>query len=149
MQIYLERLWKVVESLLRRFADDLVTLIARTKRIINFGALIAACLFAAGILSWHSNLVNSAGIIFDICGALRLFVKEEWRDLSATYVELYGDVEKYPYGPPSHVTRVLGEHDERNEHQFEDQGLGPHYFNNIGVFLLVIGFIMQLISNFM
>lgn len=149
MQAYLDHLWLVIENLLRYFADDLVTLIARTKRVINFGALIAACLFITGILNWHPNWVNSAGIIFDICGALRLFVKEEWRDLSATYVELYGDTEKYPYGPPSHVTRVLVEHDERNEQQFEGRGLGPHYFNNVGVLLLVIGFGMQLASNFM
>jgi hypothetical protein len=149
MEAFLDRIWKIIERLLRRFADDLVTLIARTKRIIFFAALVAAGMFVYGLMSWHSNWVNSSGVIFDICGALQLFVKEEWRDLSSKYVELYGNEEKYPYGPPSHVTRVLSEHDERNESPDYANGLGPHYFNNIGVLLLVIGFSFQLISNFM
>jgi hypothetical protein len=149
MERFLEKLWSLVERALRKFADDLVTLIARTKRIVFLAALIAGILFIAGVATWHSNWVNSAGIIFDICGALQLFVKEEWRGLTETYVELYGDIEKYPYGPPSHVTRVLSEHDERNEVNFPETGLGPHYFNNLGVLLLVIGFALQLTSNFM
>lgn len=41
----LERLWRAPGHALRRFADDLVTLIARTKLIIRYRALIAALPF--------------------------------------------------------------------------------------------------------
>jgi hypothetical protein len=143
-----ENIWKKIEFLLRKFADDRITLISKTKSLVLIASILGTALLLIGILTWHANFVNSAGVLFDIAGALLLFVREEWQEIVAG-LDIYADEEKYPYGPPSHITRILSEHDERNESDYEVNGLGPHYFNNRAILLLVLGFLFQLTANFM
>jgi hypothetical protein len=64
---------------------------------------IAALLSALGGPFSASRLMNSAAALMGLASVLQLRVSG-WFDFA---MEQFGDVEKYPFGPPAHVTRDL------------------------------------------
>lgn len=138
--------WRIVERLLFLFADDRLTLARRTRFLIHGLLIFSTVVFACGIAQWKSAYVNSAGIVLDICGALRLFLKEEWDDI----LQYYADTNAYPYGPPSYIMREYFA-DDTSPALIEDEKarLSGHYYANRGVLMLVLGFSLQLLSNLM
>jgi hypothetical protein len=109
-------------------------------------ALLAAgviCFFIAPYSSVHSKWIESAGLIFDIAGVVQLEISGLFED----FLEKYGDDEKYPYGPPSHITREIIDNPDtpirtwiRNTAFFEKR---------TGFWLLVLGFVFQITANWL
>lgn len=108
--------------------------------VIAFGLLLAIP-FAIRAGSAHfsvAKLLGSVGLVFDIAGIIQLEVSgafDKW-------MEHYGDAERYPYGPPSHITRQIIDNPDtpfrtgmRNFLFFE---------HRTGIWLLLVGFVFQL-----
>jgi len=58
-----------------------------------------------GATGWSnaSKLIGTSGLLATLAGVLQLEVS----GLFTKIFEEYGDVEKYPYGPPSYITREV------------------------------------------
>lgn len=84
----------------------------------------------------RSKALAASGLLFDIAGIIQL----EISGLFDSILEEYGDVKKYPYGPPSSVTREIIDD--------PDSLLTPiknwlFYNRKTGFRLIVLGFIFQ------
>jgi hypothetical protein len=79
----------------------------RTKATLFLVLLAAACVcFVASFIGGQrSKWLTSAGLLFELAGIVQLVLGELWDYL----VRKYSDEKKYPYGPPSHITRKLSE----------------------------------------
>jgi hypothetical protein len=76
----------------------------RAKAILLLALLFGACMCIAFSLLWeHSKWLSSAGLMFDLAGIVQL----EISGLFERIINKYGDEEKYPGGPPSHITRRI------------------------------------------
>jgi hypothetical protein len=117
------------------------------KRPMRFGfwlLMIAGTFcFVVTIFTWSPKWCGSAGLFFDIAGIVQLEISgffDKW-------LEKYGDIEKYPGGPPSHITRQLselGNPDEPIRTWFRNTAYFDH---RAGFWLLVAGFAFQLTAN--
>ena len=115
-----------------------------------FQKFALACLLLAGIVSvllgiyYHSEKwVESAGLIFDIAGVVQL----EISGLFEHWLEKYGDVKKYPYGPPSHITRRIIDNPDTPIRTWLRNTI--YYDRRIGFWLLVLGFVFQLAADWL
>ena len=114
----------------------------RFVRALLIGALVAAV--ANLVMSCYGQpgkWISSAGLLFDIAGVLQL----ELSGLFDMLLEVYGDEEKYPYGPPSHITREIIDNPDtpfltwlRNTFFFE---------HRTGIQLLGLGFALQYVGG--
>src|SRR5260221_12155827 len=73
-----------------------------TILLILAGAWLVVGLFFAAP-GFRGKWVNSAGLMFDVCGVIHLHVG----GLFDKIIDKYADAEKYPYGPPPHITRAI------------------------------------------
>ena len=81
-----------------------------TKRLETafFIALIAAALASLSITPFsadNSKWLSTASVLTGLAGVVQL----EISGLFEHWVEKYSDTSKYPYGPPSHITRQLSD----------------------------------------
>jgi hypothetical protein len=60
---------------------------------------IAVAVVHGPIVKW----LESAGLLFDVAGVIQLRLA----GFFDMVLEKYGDVDQYPYGPPSHITRRI------------------------------------------
>jgi hypothetical protein len=103
--------------------------------------LLLAIPFAERTGSIHvtvAKLLGSSGLFFDIAGIIQLEVSgvfDKW-------IERYGDIEKYPYGPPSHITRQIIDDVGRPIRTSIRNFLFFQHHTGIG--LLILGFVLQL-----
>jgi len=79
----------------------------RAKRFQRafFNALLAAAL-ASLVLAAFSDAqkwISTASVLFGLAGIVQLDIS----GLFEHWLERYGDEEKYPSGPPSHITRQI------------------------------------------
>lgn len=111
--------------------------------IVMAVGLLAATPLAVQMGSAHvtvAKLLGSSGLFLDIAGIIQLEVSgvfDKW-------IERYGDIEKYPYGPPSHITRqIIHNH---NPDTPIRSGIRNWLFfeHRTGVSLLLAGFVLQL-----
>lgn len=97
------------------------------------------------IFTWSPKWCESAGLVFDIAGIVQLEVSgffDKW-------LEKYADLEKYPGGPPSQVTRQIFEI-ENPEKPVSSWFWTTAYFDHrAGFWLLVAGFAFQLTANWL
>lgn len=118
------------------------------KPMKPFQKFALACLLIAGTLSVLLGIyyrsekwIESAGLIFDIAGVVQL----EISGLFEHWLEKYGDVKKYPSGPPSHITRqVIDNPDSPVRMWLRDM---IFYDRRTGFWLLVLGFLFQLVAD--
>jgi hypothetical protein len=106
--------------------------------ILLTGAII--CLGLAIFDHSHSGKwLSSAGLMFDIAGIAQLDIVGFFEKI----LDRYGDEKKYPYGPPSHITRRLSaEHiDGAPILNWLKQTL--FYKHQTGFWLIVAGFVLQ------
>jgi hypothetical protein len=85
-----------------------------------------------------AKLVGSSGLFLDIAGIVQLESSGAFEKL----MDKYGNVEDYPYGPPSHVTRrIIDDADAPLK-----TALRNHLFfeHRTGIWFLVAGFVLQL-----
>jgi len=104
-------------------------------------ALLLLIPFVGAIQSSHitiGKLVGSSGLFLDIAGIIQLEASGAFGEL----IDKYGNVDDYPYGPPSHITRQIIDNPDtpmrtgiRNLLFFE---------HRTGIRLLIAGFVLQL-----
>lgn len=116
---------------------------------LGYSSLI---LLLYGVFFWKPAGVTSSGLCLDIVGAITLFLNEEWERT----LEFYKDEKAYPYGPPSHVTRVYFDFESPESYlpldvQSDENTIQvASYFHWIrGIAFLVLGFVLQLLSAWM
>jgi hypothetical protein len=85
--------------------------------------------------------IHSAGLLFDVGGVVQLHIS----GLFDLIMEQYGDEERYPYGPPSHITRRIID----NPGEPVRMWLRTFLFfdTNTGFYLLLAGFAFQLVGT--
>ena len=80
---------------------------------IIFSILLAAavlCLFLAALTSITpfgsaGKMLSSSGMLFALSGLMQLEVSGLFEDV----ISPYADEDRYPYGPPHHITRIMTE----------------------------------------
>jgi hypothetical protein len=80
--------------------------------LIIFVVSATACLIIGlfyGTPDVRGKWVNSAGLLFDVSGVVQLHISGLFDDILGRY----GDEEKYPFGPPSHITRRIIDNPDR------------------------------------
>src|SRR5262249_3682168 len=88
--------------------------------------------------------LSSAGLMSDIAGIAQLDIVGFFQEI----LDRYGDEKKYPYGPPSHITRRLSaEHSDVQALNWVKQML--FYDHQTGFHLIVAGFLLQLAGTWM
>jgi len=126
-----------IDPLLRLLANDLLTLFRRLRGLIQI-ILLTAILFLIAGLFHPTHLITASGLLFDIAGVLRIFLLEELTEA----------LEPFKEGkPPSVAIRMV-----------TPEALGPYttgsshaslfYYNKRGVLFLFLGFVLQMIGDF-
>lgn len=112
---------------------------------LAFLALSVAGIVCAvvGIRNWSARWIESAGLIFDIAGIVQL----EISGLFEKILDRYGDEKKYPFGPPSHITREMMDDPDRPVRAWLRDRM--FYEHDTGFWLLVLGFAFQLWANWL
>lgn len=111
----------------------------------TFVALLLAS-FAAGLLGLYSvvfgwsnasKLLATSGLLFTVTGVVQLEVS----GFFAKICDEYSDEKKYPFGPPSYVTREIIYNPDTT---FRSWLKGFMFFNiSLGFWLIVIGTFIQ------
>ena len=117
----------------------------------EYKALLIVLLILAGIclvVGWffpvpgfRGKWVNSAGLMFDVGGVIQLHISGLFDKL----VDEYGDEEKYPYGPPSHITRRIIDNPDTPIRMWIRTFLFLE--STTGLYLLLVGFAFQLMGT--
>jgi hypothetical protein len=85
--------------------------------------------------------LTSAGLLFDIAGIVQLEISG-WFD---EIIREYGDVEKYPHGPPSRITReIIDDPDRKVRTWFRNKFF---FERRTGFQLLLAGFVFQYLGD--
>jgi len=82
--------------------------------------------------------LTSAGLLIDVAGIVQLEISGLFDDL----LREYGDDERYPYGPPSHITRHIIDNPDTPMRIWVRNRL--FFQHRTGFELIVIGFFFQL-----
>ena len=103
----------------------------------------AAAIGLYAILSMQPNgskWIASPGLLATVAGVVQL----EVGGLFERIIERYGNEEKYPYGPPSYITREIIDNSDR---PFDMWLRGICFFNiKTGLWLIVVGTLVQAIA---
>ena len=76
-----------IDWLLRRFANDIYTAFQRIRGLIQLTVLFAVLLLPLTLFYPAAHLLTASGLLFDIAGALRLFLLEELTDALEPFKE--------------------------------------------------------------
>jgi hypothetical protein len=101
--------------------------------------LVIGSLHAA--LAVRGKWINSAGLLFDVGGIVQLHIS----GLFDRIIDKYGNVEEYPYGPPSRITRAIIDDPDSPIRTWLRNFL--FFESNTGFYLLLAGFVFQLIGT--
>lgn len=122
---------------------DLITLF---RRLVKVSALIGVVLVpAAGVLA-SPKLLTISGMLFELAGLARIFIDEEWEEITA----LYASEADFPYGPPSYITREMFKDDNPDvigELADDVETMARHLYWRRGLSLVLVGFVLQLIGT--
>jgi hypothetical protein len=112
----------------------------RFVSVLLIGAFVAIVFsFLAPI--YRGKWLTSAGLMFDIAGIAQLDIVGFMDRMS----ERYGDITKYPSGPPGHITRRIVADDAGPIVNWIKQKL--FYEHRSGFYMIVIGFFFQLVGT--
>lgn len=111
------------------------------ERKILQSLLAAGCIaFVMALIGPASKWLTTSGLIFDMAGLVQLNIS----GLFECIIEKYGDETKYPYGPPSHITRrIIDDPD----NPLRTRVRNVLYFDSkTGFRLIVAGCVLQLVG---
>jgi hypothetical protein len=131
-----------IDPLLRLFATDLLVATQRLRAVIQIVLAVAIVLIPVSIFYKTGHALTASGLLFDIAGALRLFLLEENTHALSGFVENeFGNL-------PSVAMRelVMPEAGPFNEDR-EGNEISQFYYRKRGVFFLFIGFVLQMIAD--
>lgn len=134
--------WKaVVDPPLRRFAADELTILRRLRGIIQVVLFLAVVMLAISSFYSPGHLITGSGLLFDIAGALRLFIVEEIENnISGFEPNDYGNL-------PSVAMRELIMPEASGPYDSTSDVVSHFYYKKRGVLFLFIGFILQMIGD--
>jgi hypothetical protein len=135
-------LWEVViDRLLRTFADGDLTFLRRLRGVIQIILLLAALLVPFSFFYSPGHLLTASGLLFDIAGALRLFLLEELDTASE------GFEENEQGNLPSVAMRELIMPEASGPYDAESPYMSRFYYNKRGVLFLFVGFSLQMVGD--
>jgi hypothetical protein len=109
-----------------------------------FLMLLLLCGVASVAMAVHGptgRWLTSAGLLFDISGIVQLEVSGLFDEI----VREYGDVKKYPYGPPSRITRdIIDNPDAKVRTWFRNTFF---FERRTGFKFLLVGFVFQYLGD--
>ncbi|UPK31251.1 hypothetical protein [Bradyrhizobium sp. 195] len=85
--------------------------------------------------------INSAGLLFDVSGVIQLHISGLFEDI----LRHFGDEEKFPYGPPSNITRKIIDNPDVPVRMWLRNNL--FFEATTAFYLLLAGFVFQLIGT--
>jgi hypothetical protein len=134
--------WKrFIDPALRKFAGDEIVFMRRARGVIQIMLLAATILIPAAIFYSTAHLLTASGLLFDIAGALRLFLFDEIHaSLSGFKENEYGNV-------PSVAMRELIMPEAQGPYDADAPYISQYYFKKRGVLFLILGFLLQLIGS--
>jgi len=134
--------WKTVaDPILRAFAADELTLLRRVRGIIQVVLLLAILMLAISPFYSPGHMITGAGLLFDIAGAVRLFVVEEIvRNLAGFKENEFGNV-------PSVAMRELIMPEASGPYDATSDLMSQFYYKKRAVLFLFIGFALQMIGD--
>lgn len=114
-------------------------------RVILVGILLAVvvCLvigFGFTVPENRGKWINSAGLLFDVAGVVQLHVSGLFDEI----LNLYGE-EKFPFGPPSHITRKIIDDPDSPIMMWIRTNL--FFEGRTGFYFLLLGFVGQLVGS--
>jgi hypothetical protein len=138
-----DNIWRfAVDPLLRLFATDLLTAMQRLRAAIQIVLTVALALIPVSIFYKTGHTLTASGLLFDIAGALRLFLLEE------NTQALSGFAENEHGNLPSVAMRelVMPEAGPFYEERVGNE-MSNFYYRKRGVLFLFIGFVLQMIAD--
>jgi hypothetical protein len=136
-----DHLWaRAVDPALRFFADDHLIFLRRIRGVIQVTLLVAALMIPVSLFYSTAHMLTASGLLFDIAGALRLFLFEE-------VTESLDGFEENKYGNlPSVAMRELIM-PEDGPFDADTPYVTHFYYRKRGVLFLFIGFLLQLVGD--
>jgi hypothetical protein len=118
----------------------LLAALRRIRGLVQLVLLAALLTMAASFFYSPGRMLTVSGLLFDIAGALRLFLLEEIHDAM-------GGFKPNKYGNfPSVVTRELIAPEAAGPYDAQSSDISLFYYKKRGVFFLFIGFLLQLVG---
>jgi hypothetical protein len=131
----------VVNPLLELFADDELKFFRKIRGVIQIILLVATLLILVSPFLNPGHAFTASGLLFDIAGALRLFLFDELRDALAGFTpNEYGNV-------PSVAMRELIMPEASGPYTAEHPFIRRFYYKKRGVLFLFVGFVFQMIGD--
>lgn len=137
-------IWRfVVRKCLPFLAGNKLEVLRRLRYLATTFVWLAVILTVAAPFLHLVKAIALAGLMFDVAGVIRLFLDEEWDEL----LQPYRDEKKYPYGPPSYITReMFADTDTNVTADSEEYAVERYYYYRRGFLLIILGFIWQAIA---
>jgi hypothetical protein len=135
-------LWKaIIDPALRTFAADELTVLRRVRGVIQVVLLVALLMLAASLFYSPGHMITGSGLLFDIAGALRLFIVEGIEsNLSGFKENEFGNV-------PSVAMRELIMPEASGPYDATSDWMSQFYYKKRAVLFLFIGFVLQMIGD--
>jgi hypothetical protein len=134
--------WKaIVDPALRSFAADELSLLRRIRGVIQVVLLMAMLMLAISPFYSTAHMITGSGLLFDIAGAVRLFVVEEIEKSLAGFKENeFGNVPSVAMGELI-MPEASGPYDAASDL------MSQFYYKKRAILFLFIGFVLQLIGG--
>jgi hypothetical protein len=135
---------KIVDPVLRSsIGQDDITSPRRMRAAIQLTVLAAVLLLPLALFRNPGHVFTASGLLFDIAGALRLFLLEEIDHQIA-------DVKPNEYGNyPSPVMRELIMPEGVYIRKINDRPISFFYYKKRGVLFLFFGFVLQMVGDWL
>lgn len=136
-------LWtRATDPILRAFADDELVLLRRLRLVIQLVVLTALVMLPLSLFFNAGHMITGSGLLFDVAGALRLFLHETISTELAGFKENeYGNV-------PSVAMRELIMPEASGPYDMNSNQMSLFYYQKRAILYLFIGFVLQLIGSF-
>jgi hypothetical protein len=132
---------RVIHPTLRLFADQDIEFYRRIRGVIQITVLVALLLIPASYFYNPARLLTASGLLFDIAGALRVFLLEELTEALA------GVKENEAGNLPSVAMRELIMPEAAGPYNAQSPHMSFFYYKKRGVLYLFVGFVLQMIGD--
>ncbi len=138
-----DKVWAfVIDPVLRLIVgQDDITSLQRLRAAIQITLLVAVALLPVALFYNTSHLLTASGLLFDIAGALRLFLLEEIDH----QIDQATPNEHDNY--PSSVMRELIMPEGVSVSEINDRPISFFYYKKRGVLFLFFGFVLQMLGD--
>jgi hypothetical protein len=131
----------VISPSLELFANDELKFYRKLRGVIQVVLLVAMALIPISPFINPGHAFTASGLLFDIAGALRLFLFDDLREALAGFKENeYGNV-------PSVAMRELIMPEASGPYTSEHPYIKLFYYKRRGVLFLFVGFLFQMIGD--